>query len=102
MSHRTQTPWRVKKVGKYHAVYSDDVPLALVLSNYVSDKHVAENNAILMANAPQLLKTLKKVLEHLENCTIVTCEGFKINDGDLRESVADAIMRAEGYRVNKT
>jgi hypothetical protein len=98
MSQHTQTPWRVKKVDKYHAVYSDDVPLALVLSKYVSDKHVAESNAILMANAPLLLKALKKVMEHLENSMVVTREGFKINDGELRALVADAIAKAEGYR----
>jgi hypothetical protein len=99
MSQRTKAPWRVEKKDKYYAVYAENAPLALVLSNYLSDKSAAEANATLMATAPQLLETLKKVMEHLENCMIVTCDGFKLNDSSLREAVVDAIMRAEGYRI---
>lgn len=83
---------------KYYAVLSKNIPLALVLPNYIKNRSATEANASLIATAPELLKALKKVLEHLDNCMIVTREGFKINDSSLRESVVDAIMRAEGYR----
>ena len=99
MSRHTEGPWNIKKKQKYYAVMSKDVPLALVLPNYIKNKSAVEANASLIATAPQLLKALKKVIEHLDNCMIVTREGFKINDISLRESIVDAIMRAEGYRI---
>jgi hypothetical protein len=99
MSRHTNPPWHVKEKDKYFAVYSENVPLAVVLPNYIRNKTAAEANARLMATAPQLLETLRKVSEHLENCMIVTCDGFKTNDCSLRESILDAIMRAEGYRT---
>jgi hypothetical protein len=33
------------------------------------------------------------------NGPIVTADGVKINDSHQRESVADAILKAEGYRI---
>jgi hypothetical protein len=99
MNRHTKAPWHVKKKAKYYAVYSENTPLALVLPNYIKDKNAAEANAYLFATAPQLLSTLKKVLEHLDNCMIVTCDGFKTDDSSLRASIADAIMRGEGYRL---
>jgi hypothetical protein len=98
MSRHTEGPWQVKKKSNYYAVYSKNVPLAAVLPNYIRDQSAAKANAILMASAPQLLEALKKVLEHLDNCMIVTCEGFKVDDSSLRKFVVDAVMRAEGYR----
>jgi hypothetical protein len=98
MSRHTKTPWRVIKKDKYYAVCAGNAPLALVFPDYVKDKNTLEANASLIANAPLLLETLKLVAEHLENCMIVTCDGFKINDRSLRQSVFDVIMKAEGYR----
>jgi len=98
MSRHTEGPWNIKMKQKYYAVLSKNIPLALVLPNYIKNRSATEANASLIATAPELLKALKKVLEHLDNCMIVTREGFKINDSSLRESVVDAIMRAEGYR----
>ena len=99
MSQHTKGPWNVRKGDKYFAVCSGNVLLAAVLPHYIKDSFAAEANARLMATAPQLLETLKKVLDHLDNCMIVTCEGFKINDSTLRESIVDAVMKAEGYRT---
>ncbi|MGE5257401.1 MAG: hypothetical protein ACM3KE_12055 [Hyphomicrobiales bacterium] len=98
MSRHTEAPWHIEKKHKYYAVMSKDAPLALVMPNYIQAESSVEANAGLMATAPLLLETLKKVLEHLDNCMIVTCDGFKINDSSLRKSIVDAIMRAEGYR----
>jgi hypothetical protein len=98
MSRHTKAPWHVQKKTKYYAVYSEDTPLALVLPNYIKDKNAAESNANLIATAPQLLETLKRVLEHLDNCMLVTHDGFKIDASSLRASIADAIMKGEGYR----
>ena len=99
MSQYTNGPWHVQKKERAYVIYSEyNAPLAVVLWDYVKDKNAAEANAKLMATAPQLLMTLKRVLDHLDNCMIVTCEGFKINDSNLRAAIADAIMKAEGYR----
>jgi len=51
-----------------------------------------------MASAPRLLEVIKEVKEHLDNNAIVTSDGLKINDSHLRESIIDAILKAEGYR----
>jgi hypothetical protein len=99
MSRHTQAPWRIIKKDQYYAVCAGNAPLALVFPDFVKDKKTLEANASLIANAPLLLKTLKMVLEHLENCMIVTCDGFKINDSSLRKSIVDAIMRGEGYTI---
>lgn len=99
MSRHTEAPWRVIKKDQYYAVCAGNAPLALVFPDYVKDKNTLEANASLIANAPVLLETLRKVLERLDNCLIVTCDGFKINDSSLRESIVDAIMRGEGYRI---
>jgi hypothetical protein len=98
MSRYTKAPWRVKKKDKYYAICAENDPLALVFPDYAKDKNTFQANVSLIANAPLLLETLKLVAEHLENCMIVTCDGFKINDRSLRQSVFDAIMRAEGYK----
>jgi hypothetical protein len=99
MSQHTKGPWKVRKGDKYYAVCSGHVPLAAVLPQYIKDEFAAEANARLMATAPQLLEALRKVLDHLDNCMIVTCDGYKINDTTLRESIVDALMKAEGYRT---
>jgi hypothetical protein len=52
-----------------------------------------------MAKAPRLLEVIKKIKEHLDNNAIVTGNGLKINDSHLRESIIDAILRAEEYRI---
>jgi hypothetical protein len=99
MSRHTEAHWRIIKKDRYYAVCAGNAPLALVFPDFVKDKNTLEANASLIANAPVLLETLKKVLERLDNCLIVTCDGFKINDSSLRESIVDAIMRGEGYRI---
>jgi hypothetical protein len=99
MSRHTKGPWHVEKKDRFYAIYSESVPLGIVSPKFLKDKYAAGSNANLMATAPQLLDTLKTVLEHLDNCMIVTCDGFKVNDCDLRKSISDAIMKAQGYRI---
>ncbi len=43
-------------------------------------------------------EVIKEIKEHLDNNVIVTADGLKINDSQLREAIIDAILRAEGYR----
>lgn len=58
------------------------------------------SDAYLIAAAPLLLDVCKAVSAVLENNLIVTADGFKINDAQIRESLLDAILKAEGYRKN--
>lgn len=58
------------------------------------------SDAYLIAAAPLLLDVCKAINAVLENNLIVTAEGFKINDAQIRESLLDAILKAEGYRKN--
>jgi hypothetical protein len=52
-----------------------------------------------MASAPRLLEVIKEIKKHLDNNLIVTDDGLKINDSLLRESIIDAILKAEGHRL---
>jgi len=57
-----------------------------------------EANAYLLAAAPHLYKVCQKLHALLQNSLIVTHEGIRINDSDLRQSLLEALMRAGGYR----
>jgi len=99
MSPYTPGPWLVKEESGSYGVFSGDSLLAITLSDDTQDKGAVKANANLMATAPRLLEVIKQIKEHLDNNMIVTGEGLKINDSHLRESIIDAILRAEGYRV---
>ena len=98
MSRYTPGPWLVKEENGSYGVFSNDALLAVTLSDDIQDKAAAKANAHLMATAPLLLELIKDIKDHLDNNMIVTAEGLKINDSHLRESIIDAILRAEGYR----
>jgi hypothetical protein len=99
MSRFTPGPWLVKEENGSYGVFSNDALLAITLSDDIQDKDAEKANAHLMATAPRLLEIIKEIKEHLDNNMIVTEEGLKINDSHLRESIIDAILRAEGYRL---
>ena len=100
MSRYTPGPWQVKEEKGTYGVFSgDDSLLAITLPDDIKDKNALKANANLMATAPRLLEVIKEIKEHLDNNMIVTGDGYKLNDRDLRESITDAILRAEGYRL---
>jgi hypothetical protein len=91
MKMRTPGPWRIKVKSEAIGILGNDLSLVAVVRRRNAD-------AYLIAAAPLLLDACKLVMDALENNFIVTAEGFKINDAYIRESLLDAIMRAEGYR----
>ena len=99
MSRFTPGPWLVKEENGSYGVFSNDALLAITLCDDIQDKDAEKANAHLMASAPRLLEVINQIKEHLDNNMIVTGEGLKINDSQLRESIIDAILRAEGYRL---
>ena len=99
MSRFSPGPWHVEEEKGSYGVFSNDALLAVTLSDDLKDKDAAKANAHLMASAPLLLEVIKQIKEHLDNNMIVTEEGLKINDSHLRDSIIDAILRAEGYRI---
>ena len=99
MSRFSPGPWHVEEENGSYGVYSNNALLAVTLSDDIQDKGADKANAHLMATAPRLLEIIKEIKEHLDNNMIVTGEGLKINDSHLRESIIDAILRAEGYRM---
>ena len=99
MSRFTPSPWHVEEENGAYGVFRDDSLLSIVIADDLQDNHVAKANALLMASAPRLLEVVKQFKDHLENNMIVTADGYKVNDRDLRESINDAILRAEGYRI---
>jgi endonuclease III len=99
MSRFTPGPWHVEEEKGSYGVCSNNTLLAIILSDDTQDKGAEKANAHLMATAPRLLQIIKEIKEYLDNNVIVTEEGLKINDSHLRESILDAILRAEGYRV---
>ncbi len=98
MSRYTPGPWHVEKESGTYGVFAKEALLAISLSDDLEEKGSAKANAHLMASAPRLLEVIKEVKEHLDNNAIVTSDGLKINDSHLRESIIDAILKAEGYR----
>ena len=93
MKMRTPGPWRIKVKNEAVGILGNDLSLVAVVR-----RRNADADAYLIAAAPLLLDACKNVMAALENNFIVTAEGFKINDAHIRESLLDAIMRAEGYR----
>lgn len=100
MKLRTPGPWSVKKNGEGIGVIARDSSCIAMLPAKCTGGAVRVSDAYLIAAAPLLLEVCKAMHTVLENNLIVTAEGFKINDADIRESLIDAILRAEGYRKN--
>jgi hypothetical protein len=100
MKLRTPGPWSVKNNGKRIDVVGNDASCVAQLPTGGSNSRLQVSDAHLIAAAPLLLDVCKNLNALLENNLIVTADGFKINDADLRESLLDAILRAEGYRRN--
>lgn len=97
MKRRTPGPWSIKKNGEGIGVIGRDSSM-IALLQAAMDARVSD--AYLIAAAPLLLDVCKAINAVLENNLIVTAEGFKINDAQIRESLLDAILKAEGYRKN--
>jgi hypothetical protein len=98
MKPRTPGPWAIKKNGEDIGVIGGDSRCVAQLPAEDADSRQRVSDAYLIAAAPLLLDVCKSLSAILENNLIVTAEGFKINDAHLRESLLDAILRAEGYR----
>jgi hypothetical protein len=98
MSRSTPGPWHVEEENGAYGVFAKEALLAVSLTDDIQDEETAKANARLMAAAPLLLEVIKEIKEHLDNNVIVTADGLKINDSQLREAIIDAILRAEGYR----
>jgi hypothetical protein len=92
--------WHVREMNGAVGVFSGETPVALALSQGGQALDTQRANADLMAAAPLLLEVCNRLHKMLENSFIVTPEGFKINDSELRELLLDAILRAKGYRTN--
>jgi hypothetical protein len=73
-------------------------PLAMVMPQGGQERDTQEGNAYLLAAAPQLFEVCQKFQALLENSFIVTPEGIRLNDSDLRQSLLEALLRAGGYR----
>jgi len=99
MSCFTSGPWHIEEENGAYGVFRGDSLLSIVIADDLPDAHSAKANAILMASAPRLLEVIKQIRDHLDNNMIVTADGYKVNDRDLRESINDAILKAEGYRL---
>jgi len=99
MSRFTPGPWHVEEENGAYGVFRDDSLLSLVIADDLHDAHAVKANAVLMASAPLLLEVVKQIREHLDNNVIVTADGYKVNDRDLREAINDVILRAEGHRI---
>lgn len=100
MSRYTPGPWHVKEEkGSYGIFAQDDSFLAITLPDDIKDRSAVRANAILMAAAPRLLEVMQEVKAHLDNNMIVTKEGYRISGHDLRQSITDALLKAEGHRL---
>jgi len=88
----------VKKKDESIGVFGADSSVVAVLPKKKNgdDTRIAE--AYLFAAAPQLFAVCRKIHSILENSLVVTPEGFKMNISDIQKSLADAILRAKGYR----
>lgn len=98
MKARTPGPWSVKKNGEKISVIGQNSSSIAMLPTDSPDRQERVSDAFLIAAAPLLLDVCQQVNALLENNLIVTSDGFKINDTHIRESLLDAILRAEGYR----
>ena len=100
MKRRTPGPWSIKKNGEGIGVIGRDSSMIALLQAAGATMGASVSDAYLIAAAPLLLDVCKVINAVLENNLIVTAEGFKINDAQIRESLLDAILKAEGYRKN--
>jgi len=100
MSNFVPGPWHVQAEADTHGIFSGDALIAIVLPDDIHDTSVERATANLIGAAPLLLEACKKVKELLDNNHVVTQEGFRMNTGDVREKLLDAIFRAEGYRID--
>jgi len=100
MKPRTPSPWAVMKNGDEIDIVGRDSSRVAQLPASDADRRLRVADAYLIAAAPLLLEACKNLNAVLENNLVVTAEGYKINDAHLRESLLDAILRAEGYRRN--
>ena len=91
-------PWHVRKKGESVGVIEDDSSVVAVFPRKKDGDDTRIKEAYLLAAAPLMLEACSKIHSILENSLIVTPEGFKINIADIQKSLADAIMRAKGYR----
>lgn len=98
MNMRTPGPWFIKIKDEAIGIMGKDSSLVAVMRRKKADVDTRVSDAQLIAAAPLLLDACKNIMAVLENNLIVTAEGFKINDSHIRESLVDAVMRAEGYR----
>ena len=99
MGSYTPGPWRMEDEEGHFGIFAGEALLAVTVPDDTPDRRVRRGNAMLMAAAPALLNACRRVNELLENNRVVTAEGFLINDLDIRAVLTDALMRAEGYRV---
>ncbi len=95
----TAGAWHVEEEQGTFGVFAGDALLALVLPDDVQDKPAQKATAHLMASAPLLLRACKRVSELLGNGLVVTQDGFKIDAQEVKGILQDAILRAQGYRV---
>jgi hypothetical protein len=91
-------PWHVRKKGEAVGVIGDDSSVVAVFPRKNNGDDTRINEAYLLAAAPLMLEACSKIHSILENSLVVTPEGFKMNISDIQKSLADAIMRAKGYR----
>ena len=96
----TAGAWHLEEEDGIFGVFAGEALLALVLPDDARDKPTQKANAHLIASAPLLLRACKKVSDLLGNGLVVTQEGFKIDAEEVKWLLADAILRAQGYRVD--
>jgi hypothetical protein len=96
----TAGAWHLEQEDGVLGVFAGEALLALVLPDDVQDKSTQKANAHLMASAPLLLRACKKISELLSNGLVVTRDGFRIDTQEVKVLLADAILRAQGYRVD--
>lgn len=96
----TPGPWRVEEEDGNYGIFAGDRLLAVVTPDDTPDRSERKANAILISAAPLLLSACRQIKELLDNNRVVTADGFIINDADIRATLVDALMRAEGYRFD--
>lgn len=99
MSGFTPGPWRAEEENGNYGIFAGEALLALVLPDDTPDRNERKANALLMAAAPLLLHACRQLKDLLDNNRVVTGDGFLINDAETRATLIDALMRADGYRI---
>ena len=98
MGKHANGSWYVKKNGETVGVMEADSSFVAVLPRKKAGDDSRITEAYLIAAAPQLFEVCSKINSLLENNLVVTSEGFKINCSDIKKSLLDAILRANGCR----